>query len=220
MNVARISSLLIGYVYGCFMTGEIVARAVTGRSARSIGTSGNPGMANIMAHVGILPGLVTLAGDLGKCIAAAAVSQLLFRDVLPGRLAVLWAGRGCTIGHDWPVPWRFRGGKGVATQCAVIVLFSPFFGIISCLAGMAAVFVTQYLSVGGAVIPAVFTVLCLCRGQAEAAAASAVLTLLAVLKHGPQLRLIPSGKAERTDVSGALMRLIRSLRQNLQKKMK
>ena len=218
MNVARISSLLIGYVFGCFMTGEIVARAVTGRSARSIGTSGNPGMANIMAHVGILPGLVTLAGDLGKCAAAAALSQLLFRDVLPGRLAVLWAGLGCTIGHDWPAVWRFRGGKGVATQCAAIVLFSPVFGIVSCIAGMAAVFATQYLSVGGAVIPAVFTALCLCRGQAEAAAASAVLTLLAVLKHGSQLRLIPSGKAERTDVAGALLRLIRSLRQNLKKK--
>ena len=40
----RLLCLIIGYAWGCFLTGELVARCRTGESARRLGT-GNPGMA-------------------------------------------------------------------------------------------------------------------------------------------------------------------------------
>ena len=47
---------------GGFLTAECIARRLTGRSARDLG-SGNPGMANIMATLGKGPGFAVLAGD-------------------------------------------------------------------------------------------------------------------------------------------------------------
>ena len=64
----KLISLLIGYVLGSFLTAEVVARKYAGKSAANLGETGNPGMANIMASLGFVPGILTLAGDLGKVI--------------------------------------------------------------------------------------------------------------------------------------------------------
>ena len=61
--------LAAGYLFGCFLTAEVVARCTAGESARQIG-SGNPGMANIMTHLGKRAGLLELAGDVLKTAAA------------------------------------------------------------------------------------------------------------------------------------------------------
>lgn len=66
MLFARIMSLLIGYLCGCVLTAEIVARRLTGKSCSRLGTTGNPGMANVMANLGFVPGIIVLAGDLAK----------------------------------------------------------------------------------------------------------------------------------------------------------
>ena len=52
--------LLAGYLFGGFLTAEVVARCTAGVSARDIGT-GNPGMANIATHLGKKAGLLVLA---------------------------------------------------------------------------------------------------------------------------------------------------------------
>ena len=48
---ARLACILLGYLFGSFLTAEVVARVVSGKSARQLGT-GNPGMANIATHLG------------------------------------------------------------------------------------------------------------------------------------------------------------------------
>ena len=122
MIAERIGSLLIGYALGNVLTAEIVTRKLTGRPCRELGTTGNPGMANVMAHLGFKPGIITLAGDLGKCALSCLLADLLFTPAI-GRIAVLYAGVGCTLGHDFPVWQKFHGGKGVATSCLAIFLF-------------------------------------------------------------------------------------------------
>ena len=48
---ARLACILLGYLFGSFLTAEVVARVVSGKSARQLGT-GNPGMANIVLCYG------------------------------------------------------------------------------------------------------------------------------------------------------------------------
>ena len=48
---SRILSILIGYVFGCILTAEIVARKFAGKPAAELGETGNPGMANIMDYL-------------------------------------------------------------------------------------------------------------------------------------------------------------------------
>lgn len=199
---AKIISLVIGYLCGCFLTAEIVARFFSGKSASEIGDTGNPGMANIMAGLGFIPGILTLAGDLGKCMIAGFLSFHLFRN--EGRIIMLYAGLGCTLGHDFPLWRHFRGGKGVAVTSMAIVLFSFWEGLAANITGMLTVFATKYLCVGGPVIPAVFFMIMFIQKEWEASVLGIILTLLSVWSHGPSILGIYKGKTKRTDVLAAI----------------
>ena len=121
----RLLCLLLGYLCGCFLTAELVARARTGKSAAALGT-GNPGMANLAHELGKGWGAVVLAGDIAKTALAFGLCRALFPAL--GGLSGLWAGLGAVLGHNFPL-WRgFRGGKGVAVTCAALILFSPPMG--------------------------------------------------------------------------------------------
>lgn len=150
----RLLCLLIGYLFGMFLTAELVARCCTGKRAAAIG-SGNPGMANIMQHVGFWPGAAVLAGDLAKTTAACLLCYALFPDLC--RLSIYYAGIGVCLGHNFPVWNRFRGGKGVAVTCMFLFLYSPW-GLLADIAGMLVVFFTGYLPFGAVCIPVVFLV--------------------------------------------------------------
>ena len=132
--LSRILSVLIGYGFGCFLMAELIARRYTGKSASRLGETGNPGMANIMASLGFWPGIATLLGDMVKCLLAMTVCYLLFHK--DGWIVTLYAGFGCTLGHDFPYWRRFRGGKGVATSSTVIVIYSFLWGVLANIAGM------------------------------------------------------------------------------------
>ena len=182
----KLLSIMIGYLFGCVLTAEIVAHAVVGKKASELGETGNPGMANIMASLGFLPGIITLAGDLGKCIAAALISYELFHD--SGWIVTLYAGLGCTLGHDFPFWRRFRGGKGVATTSMGIGLYSFLPGLIANIIGMIIVFLTKYLCIGGPAIPFFFMLWLLAVGDAN----------------------IKMGKTKETDVIGAIRKKVKN----------
>ena len=42
-----------------------------------------------------------------------------------GKMSLLYAGFGATIGHDFPFWMKFRGGKGVASSSVAFVIFDP-----------------------------------------------------------------------------------------------
>ncbi|MDY4880373.1 MAG: glycerol-3-phosphate acyltransferase [Gemmiger sp.] len=148
--LARLLCLLVGYVFGSFLTAEVVARAVAGKSARQLG-SGNPGTANITAQLGPKAGLVALAGDLLKTAAACGVGYAAAAPVL-GWLSILYAGFGAVLGHNFPLWAKGKGGKGVAVTCAWVFLYLPVTGALCCLAGGAVVLWLGYLPLGAVVI--------------------------------------------------------------------
>ena len=146
--------LLAGYLFGGFLTAEVVARCTAGVSARDIGT-GNPGMANIATHLGKKAGLLVLAGDVIKTAAACWFCHQLAPEL--GLTALLYGGLGAVLGHNWPIWYKGRGGKGVAVTCAWLMLYLPVTGVLCCLAGGVAVMLTGYLP-GGAVLIATLAV--------------------------------------------------------------
>ena len=113
----RFISILIGYAFGCFLTAEAAAAKFAGKKASQLGETGNPGMANIMASLGFLPGIITLAGDLGKVIAAGLISHALFPEA--GWIVVLYAEalavaslKRSRIGELFSVPFRYVRADG------------------------------------------------------------------------------------------------------------
>ena len=174
----QLPALLLGYGCGCFLTAELVALRRTGGSAAAIG-SGNPGMANIGRHLGLRWGAVVLLGDIAKTALSCALAHLL----CPGPLSTLYAGLGAALGHNFPF-WRsFRGGKGVAVTCAFLILFSPLWGGLACLAGLAVTLATGWLPLGAAVIPALFVPLAFGAYGAEAGLLALSAALLMLSRH-------------------------------------
>lgn len=142
--------ILIGYAFGMFLTAFFVAKAYTGKDISEIGT-GNPGMANVMARIGKVPGFIVLLGDILKTAIAMGLAMYLFsKDI--GDQAALFAGFGVLLGHNFPVWRKFKGGKGVAVTCAWIILYMPFGGIVSAVGGGIITIFTGLLPLGAVII--------------------------------------------------------------------
>ncbi|MGI6032271.1 MAG: glycerol-3-phosphate acyltransferase [Coriobacteriales bacterium] len=200
----RAVCLLIGYLFGCFLTADILTRRKLGKSAFEVGSK-NPGMANIGALMGVKGAAVVLAGDIVKTIMAVLVANLaclwllglpelaqpdvpLFtRIVFPhsGTAATLWAGVGATLGHNYPFWHRFGGGKGVTTTCSAVILFHPVLGLAACLAGLAVAALSKQLCFGAMTIVTVFAIeMGILAGWGEQLVGALVLFVCMLFAHG------------------------------------
>ncbi len=195
MEMQILFILIIGYGLGNILTGDIVSRIYTKKSAFELGTSHNPGMANITAHIGIIPGILVLLGDILKTVIAIVIAIKCFDG---GRMGILYAGLGATLGHNFPFWHHFKGGKGVTTTATTIFLYSPMLAFIALIAGLIVVIVTKYLALGAVVI--VFAYMALVARTPQELLVCALFTALMVYRNCSQLKLIPSGQAEKNDI--------------------
>ena len=186
--------LLIGYLCGCYLTAETVARRYTGQSAAQLG-SGNPGMTNIAGAVGKTKGAVVLLGDIAKTILAWILCRTLFPSL--GALSALWAGFGAVLGHNFPFWKKFKGGKGVTVTCACLILYAPGWGTLACLAGLAVTLLTGYLPVGAVLIPALFVPAAFVLAGAEAGVLAVLLALVMLSRHRRGLGRVLRGEEPR-----------------------
>ena len=109
---------LAAYTLGCFATGYYLVRARTGRDIRLLG-SGSIGARNVGRELGPVGFLITLLGDFTKgALAVMAARHFSSNDVFAA-IAVLFV----VAGHIWPLPLKWRGGKGVATSLGALVVF-------------------------------------------------------------------------------------------------
>ena len=79
-----------------------------------------------------------------SCVLACLIAQLLTGN----HMACLAAGLCAVIGHNWPVYYGFRGGKGVASSCGVLLYCFPIPALICFVAAIALILVTRYISLG------------------------------------------------------------------------
>ena len=121
MIIARIASLLIGYIFGLFQTAYIYGKS-KGIDIRKEG-SGNAGTTNSLRVLGWKAGAVTFLGDLFKAIFAVLLIKLIFTNTYADATKVLelYAGFGSVLGHNFPFYLQFKGGKGIACTSGAIL---------------------------------------------------------------------------------------------------
>ena len=118
-----IVKVVLAYLLGTCMGGFLVGRLRGGVDLRTLG-SGNVGATNALRTQGKSFGLLVLAVDVGKGIAAVTLIPPLpwpLPDALAlGRNALPYAcGVAAALGHVYPVWFGFRGGKGAATLAGI-----------------------------------------------------------------------------------------------------
>ena len=194
--MAVLGSILIGYVCGNFLTARAVVRLKEKKGIEEIGT-GNPGMANVAAQLGVGWGLLVLALDGAKTVLAVYLCRrLLFWQ--EGDVMILYAGLGTVLGHNYPFWHQFKGGKGVAVTCVTLLIASPLWGMVCCVAGLVAVLLTKYLAVGALVIPVLFIVPAFLHLGSEAGIAASVIAAIMLIRHIGAVKNIAAGTEKKT----------------------
>ncbi len=201
--LSRLICMLVGYACGCILFSDIVARALSGRSAFELG-DGNPGMANVGHILGTKAAILALLGDILKTVAAVVFARTLSPDL--GVAATGWAGLGATLGHDFPFWHGFKGGKGVTTIASTIILMHPLWGILAGIVGVASIFVTGYLSVAALIAMGFYVVVMFVIGPLEVALLSVVFMALQVYGHWGKLVGIANGTTKRAGLADKFRR--------------
>ena len=125
-----IGAAVIAYLIGSLNPAILITRAFTRKDIRTMG-SGNAGFTNVLRSVGTLPAVLTILSDLLKGVIAVLIGMFLFRtmsvtnDVAPieyERYGSYLAGMFVIIGHVFPLYFGFKGGKGVVTTAATMIV--------------------------------------------------------------------------------------------------
>ncbi len=127
--IPTVISVAVGYLIGSLNFSIILTRLIRREDIRSQG-SGNAGATNVLRSVGRRAALVTFVLDFLKCVLAIGIGYTILKSVCGNlgypmiltQVGKYAAGVGCMLGHIKPLYFGFKGGKGVTTAAALVLL--------------------------------------------------------------------------------------------------
>ncbi len=112
--------VLAAYLIGSISFAVVVSRFFGLPDPHTYG-SGNPGATNVLRTGKRAAAALTLIGDAAKGAVALGLAQQLAPRFGVGELALAVVALGVFLGHLFPLYFRFRGGKGVATAAGILL---------------------------------------------------------------------------------------------------
>ncbi len=189
--------LVAAYLVGSLSFAVIVSRSLGLADPRSYG-SGNPGATNVLRSGSRAAAVLTLALDALK--GYAPVLLVLIEGPPHGLHATTaaFAGLAAVLGHMWPVFFRFRGGKGVATAAGAIMAINPGLGLCTLATWLIIAVFFRYASLAS-IIAAVFAPFyqALIWGLDPSIGAVLAMSLLLVWRHEANIRKLLAGTESR-----------------------
>ena len=148
MNIiAGIIFVVLAYLVGSISFGLLIGKLIKGIDIRNFG-SGSTGATNVARVCGPIWGIIALILDMGK--AAIPVALTVYILETPDWSHSL-TGLSAIAGHIWPLFTNFKGGKGIASGWAALIVLSPWAGVAATLAAAPVIGITWYVSLGSIV---------------------------------------------------------------------
>ena len=144
---------VIAYLLGSISFGMIVAKLKGGPNLREVGSK-NTGATNVLRVMGVKTGFLVFALDILKALIACIIGR-----VWMGLNGAMVAGLAVVIGHNWPCFFQFKGGKGVASTLAVMLMTFPIPATICYVVAIALIAITKYVSLGSITLAALFALM-------------------------------------------------------------
>ena len=153
---------IIAYLIGSINFSVILSKKMAGFDLRDKG-SGNAGSTNVLRTVGKKAAIITLICDILKGVVAILIAILANKLVegSNGALLVQFAGVAVILGHTFPIFFKFKGGKGVATSLGVLIMSNWQIGLICLVFALILIALTQMVSVGSIAAAILYPVLTL-----------------------------------------------------------
>lgn len=143
---------LIAYFIGNISPSTIMAKR-QGLDIKKEG-SGNAGTTNALRVMGKKAGAITCIVDILKGVVAVLIGILAL-----GNIGAYFCALCVFLGHVWPIVYKFKGGKGVATAFGAVLAVNPLLALIALAIVAILVFTTKRMSVGSIVGAIAFAVL-------------------------------------------------------------
>ena len=152
---------VLAYLLGSISFGMIVAKLAGGPNLREVGSK-NTGATNVLRVMGLKIGLIVFVLDILKALIACIIGRVWL-----GLNGAMLAGLAVVIGHNWPCFFQFKGGKGVASTLAVMLLTFPIPAIICYVVAIVLIATTKYVSLGSITLAALFAILVIATNWAN-----------------------------------------------------
>ena len=200
--------IIIPYLLGSVNFGLIISNKKFHDDIRTHG-SGNAGTTNMLRTYGKRAAVLTLLGDMLKAVIAVGLGYLIVGTNIVAtnpdtgelvryedQFGAAIAGFFVMMGHMFPIFFKFKGGKGVATSAMVILMMSPITCLFCLIIFVIIVVGTRYVSLGS-VMGLIFYPILLTAfsgGQNPTACIMAVLMALAVVfMHRENIKRLRDG---------------------------
>jgi acyl phosphate:glycerol-3-phosphate acyltransferase len=190
---------IAAYLIGSLSFAVIVSKLMGLNDPRTFGSK-NPGATNVLRSGNKSAAIFTLVLDALKGFIPVALVQWFGRDVGLGDGTVAMVGIAAFLGHLYPVFFKFKGGKGVAT--AVGVVFGVHWGLgLLCIASFAIIlYFFRFVSLASLIAAAFAPVAYLFGDRVLWSAdryitlALAVMTMLLAYRHSANITRLIEGK--------------------------
>ena len=208
MYFGVIAAVIIAYLLGSINFAVIFANIFLKKDVRELG-SGNAGTTNVMRTAGFLPGAMTFICDVLKGFAACFIGKMLFihafPDTIPWIYVAYMCGVACMLGHVFPIFFRFKGGKGVATSVGIFAVCCPIAIVIGLTVFAVMTLITRVVSLSSLVATVTVISLSLVFYNSEAnIALPAVLSIsmgvTVFLKHKDNIKRLVKGEEKKITV--------------------
>ena len=194
MNILpEISSLLIGYLFGCFQTSYFISKWVLKKDIREMG-SGNAGASNVTSELGWKYGILTGVADVLKAFIPTQLVLYIFPGGFQQDNIMALAGTGAVLGHIYPFFLDFRGGKGVACYIGMLLAIDWQIGVSVIFGLILITIITDYVSVGSIFLYIIIPVLAYANDANPIVIRCAVvLFFVGMIKHWINIQRLMNG---------------------------
>jgi glycerol-3-phosphate acyltransferase PlsY len=188
---------IAAYLIGSISFAVVVSRAMGLADPRSYG-SGNPGATNVLRTGNKAAAILTLVLDALKGWLPVALVVRFGSAHGLGEWTIAGVALAAFLGHLWPVFFRFKGGKGVATAAGTLFGIDPLLGAATLATWLVIAAFFRYSSLAS-IVAALFAPFwyLLTEGPDAIAMAVFVMGVLLVWRHSANIKRLFAGTESR-----------------------
>ncbi|RZS78363.1 glycerol-3-phosphate 1-O-acyltransferase PlsY [Pigmentiphaga kullae] len=194
-----VAAAVIAYLIGSISFAVVVSRVMGLDDPRSYG-SGNPGATNVLRSGSKAAAILTLVGDAFKGWVAVWLAQVYAYRLGFGETTIAVVALAVFLGHLYPVFFRFKGGKGVATALGVLLGLQPWLGVATLATWLIVALFFRYSSLA-AIVAAIFAPIYYVFGHGVAWTADSrigtaigLMALMLLYRHRQNISKLMAGK--------------------------
>lgn len=120
---------LFSYLIGSISFAIIISKFMHIKDPRTYGSK-NAGATNVMRSGNKKAAIITLLGDCLKGIVVVEAAKYIMGTDLKVQSVIAICGILVILGHVYPIFFKFKGGKGVATALGVMIGFNIFLAVL------------------------------------------------------------------------------------------